>query len=200
MTDSNGVSRRRVLGGIASVGVAGAAAGAGTMAVFSDSESSSGNSVQAGTLNLTLNGGGSFAFNTALAPTETTTDSVTLVSDGSVSGSLDVDVSYTESDGDTGSQNATDDEVAQNLEVQTLDYDGDRTGQVTNGSTPTLADLANNDQTSGESTGNDLINLPDPGSGTDFIVGLRLKGVGNKYQGDGIAITFDFHLNQNDSQ
>ena len=170
------------------------------MAAFSDSESSSGNTVQAGTLNLSLNGGASFAFDTALAPTETTTDSVTLVSDGSIDGSLDVDVSYTESDGDTGSQNATDDEVAQNLEVQTLDYAGSRTGQISGGSTPTLADLANNDQTSGESTGNDLINLPDPGSGTDFIVGLRLKDVGNKYQGDGIAITFDFHLNQNDSQ
>ncbi|QLH84144.1 TasA family protein [Halosimplex pelagicum] len=198
--DGTAFSRRRVLAGLVTTGLASAAAGAGTMAAFSDTESSSGNTVQAGTLNLDIDSPGSFSFNGSLKPTDSTTDSVTLVSDGTIDGSLDVDVSYTEDDGDTGNQNVTAQEMAENLEITTLNYDGDRTGQIDGGSPPTLADLNSNDQGSGETTANDLVNLPDPGNGTDFTVGFRLKDVGNDFQGDGIAITFDFHLNQNDSQ
>ncbi|ACV11489.1 hypothetical protein Huta_1313 [Halorhabdus utahensis DSM 12940] len=195
------VTRRRLLGGLVTVGAASAAAGAGTMALFSDTESSTGNTVQAGTLNLSFDSGGSFAFSGNLKPNETTTKSVTLVSDGSLSGSLDVDVDYTEDDGNTGNHDKTAQEFAQNLEVQTLDYDNtDLTGRIDGGSPPTLFDLKYNDQTSGEATPNDLTDLPDPGDGTTFTVGFKLKDVKNKFQGDGVAVTFDFHLNQNDSQ
>lgn len=48
-------TRRRVLGGLITVGAASAAAGAGTFALFSDSETSDGNTVQAGTIELTTN-------------------------------------------------------------------------------------------------------------------------------------------------
>ena len=46
------LNRRRVLSGLGVIGLASAGAGAGTMALFSDTETSSGNAVQAGTLDL----------------------------------------------------------------------------------------------------------------------------------------------------
>ena len=170
------------------------------MALFSDTESSSGNTVQAGTLELSFNSGGSFNFSTSLAPTESTQDSVTLVNGGSVTGSVDVDVSYSESDGGTSSPDMTAQEVAQNLNVLTLDYGGTN---LLNGqnlpANPTLHDLANNDQ-SESGTNNDLVNLSDPGAGTDFTVELELANVGDDFQADGVAITFAFDLNQTDGQ
>ncbi|GCF14650.1 hypothetical protein Harman_25850 [Haloarcula mannanilytica] len=53
MSDNNiELTRRRVLGGIATVGAASAAVGAGTFAAFSDTEESTGNTISAGTLDL----------------------------------------------------------------------------------------------------------------------------------------------------
>lgn len=54
--DNSGLelTRRRILGGITTAGVAAAGAGAGTMALFQDTESSNGNTVQMGTLDLKL--------------------------------------------------------------------------------------------------------------------------------------------------
>lgn len=51
------LTRRRALGGIVSVGCASAVAGAGTVALFSDTERSSSNTVQAGTLDLSVSSG-----------------------------------------------------------------------------------------------------------------------------------------------
>ncbi|WP_339104965.1 TasA family protein [Haloterrigena salinisoli] len=48
------ISRRKVLGSIGLIGAGSAAAGAGTMAYFSDTEESTGNTVSAGTLDLEL--------------------------------------------------------------------------------------------------------------------------------------------------
>lgn len=48
------LSRRRLLGGLLTVGAAGAAPDAVVMTYFSDSESSAGNAIQAGILNLKL--------------------------------------------------------------------------------------------------------------------------------------------------
>lgn len=46
------LTRRRLIGGVSVIGVASVATGAGTYASFSDTESSIGNTVQAGTMNL----------------------------------------------------------------------------------------------------------------------------------------------------
>jgi len=48
------VTRRRLLAGLGAVGVAGAASGAGSFALFGDQRSSSGNGVRAGTIDLEL--------------------------------------------------------------------------------------------------------------------------------------------------
>ncbi|SFR93119.1 SipW-cognate class signal peptide [Halomicrobium zhouii] len=199
------LTRRRLFGGIVSVAAASAASGAGTMAYFTDTETSSDNTISAGTLKLDFDGSGTFEFNTALAPTQTTEESVTLIKNGSVNGSLDVDVSYKESDGDNNDpeEDVTADQVAENLEVVTLEYGGDTllTEDQNLSGTPTLYDLENNEHGANESTQNDLINLDDPGTGGKvFTVGFRLKDVGNEFQSDGVSITFDFYLNQNDRQ
>lgn len=194
------LSRRRALGGLAVIAGASAAAGAGTMAAFSDSESSSSNTVQAGTLELSLDSGGSFDFSTSLAPTQSTQDSVTLLNAGSISGSLDVDVSYTENDAPQNDADVSADQVAQNLTVLSLEYGGNNllSGQSLP-SDPTLYELSNNDQAESGSD-NDLINLADPGNGTDFTVELELANVGNDFQSDGLDVTFEFDLNQTDGQ
>lgn len=49
-------TRRRILGGLAAVGTASAVTGAGTFALFDDTETSNGNEIQAGSLDLTLDG------------------------------------------------------------------------------------------------------------------------------------------------
>lgn len=202
MTSPDGVTRRQLLGGLVTVGAGSAAAGAGTAAFFSDTESSSSNQVTAGTLNLGFGGSASFDFNTSLAPTNSTIGQVELVRSGTLAGSLDVDVDYTENDASGNNNDVTATQVAENLEVTTLEYGGtDIRPQIsTSNSPPTLYDLATNAHGTDEATQNDLIDLGDPGSGTDFTIELRLKDVQNKYQDDGIDVTVAFVLNQNDSQ
>lgn len=72
MSDENGrfeLTRRRLLGSLAVTGAATAGAGAGTWAYFQDTESSTGNSVQAGTLELTYSNSGDFSYTiTGVAP------------------------------------------------------------------------------------------------------------------------------------
>ncbi|MBV0901880.1 TasA family protein [Haloarcula salina] len=194
------ITRRRLLGGLVTAGTASAAAGAGTAAYFTDTEASSDNQVSTGTLTLGFDGTAAFDFSASLAPGETTQGTVTLVNAGSLPGSLDVDVQYTNSDARNNSKK-TAREVAERLDVTTLTYGGtDRTGQITDGSPPTLHDLATNDRSGGETTPNDLIDLPDPASGADFTVGFQLQNVGNQFKKEGVAITVTFQLNQHDSQ
>lgn len=53
------LTRRRVLGGIAGISIAAGATGAGSFALLSDSETNSNNDIQAGTVDLSIGGGGS---------------------------------------------------------------------------------------------------------------------------------------------
>ncbi|WP_277555482.1 TasA family protein [Halobaculum limi] len=88
------LNRRRVLGALGTVGVASAGAGAGTFALFSDTETSSGNSVQAGTLDLTLGNGGSATLTASeVAPGDSGVSALQVNNDGNLDGSLDVNVS-----------------------------------------------------------------------------------------------------------
>jgi len=198
------VNRRRVLGGLVTIGAAGAAAGAGTFALFSDTGTSNDNTVQAGTLDLSFSSGGSFSLSTTLAPQESTSGSVTLVRSGTIAGSVDVDVSYTENSTTSPSSDPTASDIASDLTVSSLTYGGtDITNQLP--ASPTLDDLANNDPSANDGSisesENDLVNLGDPGTGgTAFAIEFTLADVGNNYQGQGVDVTFDFDLNQEDSQ
>jgi predicted ribosomally synthesized peptide with SipW-like signal peptide len=57
MEENVQLSRRKLLGGIALVGVASAGAGASTMAALSDTETSTGNEINAGRMDLRIDGG-----------------------------------------------------------------------------------------------------------------------------------------------
>jgi predicted ribosomally synthesized peptide with SipW-like signal peptide len=88
------LTRRRALGGLATIGAASAVAGAGTMAAFSDTEESENNGVSAGTLNLEPTGssdGSSFNISASdLAPGEQTeVGYLDLQNVGSIDGELD---------------------------------------------------------------------------------------------------------------
>jgi len=90
------LSRRKVLGGVLTVGAASAATGAGTMALFSDSEESQDNTIQAGTLDLT-DGFASSSFavgtgDTGLKPGDHGTKYFSLTNEGSIDGTLDFSI------------------------------------------------------------------------------------------------------------
>lgn len=96
------LTRRRVLGGMATIGAASAAAGAGTMALFSDSEGSTGNTIQAGTLDLTAGTTQAFSTNMQnIAPGDVTeTLQITLSNVGSLSGNhVEITAGYGNNDG-----------------------------------------------------------------------------------------------------
>jgi len=103
MSDDNTIelNRRRVLGGMVVIGGAAAAAGAGTFAAFTDTESSNDNSVSAGTLDLTVDGGDTpvtvLSVSDAVPGETGSGDAITLANDGSVDGTLDVSVAAIES-------------------------------------------------------------------------------------------------------
>lgn len=94
------LTRRRALGGLAAAGAASAAAGAGTMALFSDTETSSGNTVQAGTLDLEV--GNSSSLNIDVSgkkPGWNGTYSADIDNTGNVGGGLRVEVNVTNTSG-----------------------------------------------------------------------------------------------------
>lgn len=69
------LSRRKLLAGVGSLGVVGTGAGAGTWAYFNDEESSANNSIQSGTLDLTVTDGDTIGYTiTGLAPGATKGD------------------------------------------------------------------------------------------------------------------------------
>lgn len=87
------LTRRRLLGGLALIGGASAATGAGTVAYFSDSEGSSGNTVQAGTLDLELDGADqtvTFLDVDGIVPGDSGSQSIDLSNTGTVDGSLEL--------------------------------------------------------------------------------------------------------------
>ncbi|WP_226023124.1 TasA family protein [Halomicrobium salinisoli] len=93
--DRIAVTRRRLLGGLGTVAGASAATGAGTMAAFSDSESSTVDGLRAGTLDLTTDSDGAgvtFLDVDGIAPGDRGAQSLTLGNGGSIEGVLEVDL------------------------------------------------------------------------------------------------------------
>lgn len=94
------LTRRKVLGGLASIGAASAAAGAGTMAYFSDTEKSSNNTVSAGTLDLEFDSSGATSLAVSNAkPGDQGYTVIKLNNKGSIAGNLDVNVGSVDSNG-----------------------------------------------------------------------------------------------------
>jgi len=218
------LNRRRVLGGLITVGGAAAAAGAGTFALFSDTEQSSGNTITAGTLDLALNPNSSastpISF-TNLKPGDSGTLAIELGNTGNINGDLTAvkigSVSggtfsanlVTDSDG-TGTDfesNPTGDggELDDNLTVDAfLEPSGSFTGSVgtTQGSTTTRSGSETNIVTSGTVLANaigsnSLSTSLNPPETKYFVLNYNLpSGTGNVVQGDSVEFDVQFQLDQ----
>ena len=170
----------------------------GTWAYFSDTETSTGNQLTAGTLDLKTNDVDSVfqtLYATNLKPGDTIGPStIQLKNAGSVAGStLDIAFSYVESDGSPNTVNKNANDTAGMMEVTTLSYEGSSLlGSVSdaNGNGyKDVYDLANADL-SGQSGLN-------ASATKNFDIAVQLRSeTGNDYQADGITVTITFILDQ----
>lgn len=189
------LTRRKVLGGLAAIGAAGAAAGAGTMAAFSDTEQSANNTVSAGTLNLTAGGNDGTGTTTVtmsgVAPGDSNTGSSTLANTGSVDGSVDLVFGTAVNDEGENPESETETSASGDLgavlEV-TVSVGGT---QIRSGTFDSVFDGTEADA-----------NVPlAAGNSKDLTVDWTLpSSASNDVQGDGVSGDITVELNQEDSQ
>lgn len=207
------LTRRRVLGGSIVLGLTAAGAGAGTFALFSDTETSSGNTIQAGTLDLGLGvTSGSFTAGN-LKPTESISGSFDLTESGTITGNhveLDFSVNTTEAgasnDGDTAPSSAAG--MEELFQVTTLDYDGTdllSAYSVTDANSNGIVDL-NDVVTHGvfddlAAPGGSTLTLTIEATFVDAEGGTYTGGLDDDdFQGDELEIIVDAALAQESSQ
>ncbi len=169
-----------------------------TFAYFSDTETSSGSQLVAGTLDLKTNdtdGVSQTLYATNMSPGATLGPStITLKNDGTTDGAtLDIVFSYVESDGSPNSVNKTADEVAAMMEVITLNYGGSSLlssiSDINSNGYKDVYDLKNYDLTGQSGIA--------ASATKDFVISVRLRSeTGNDFQSDGITIAMTFTLNQ----
>ncbi|MEA5386388.1 TasA family protein [Haloarculaceae archaeon H-GB11] len=114
------ITRRRALGALATIGAGSAAAGAGTFALFSDEETSNGNSLTAGTLDLQTGDESEISFKTDdVKPTQSGSSSVDLQKAGSIAGDLTIKVTSVSSkenpEGTTPGDGELDEQIKLNI-------------------------------------------------------------------------------------
>ncbi|WP_436906513.1 hypothetical protein [Halosimplex marinum] len=186
------LNRRRVLGGIVTIGGAAAAAGAGTTALFFDEAETNGNSIEAGTLKLGDISGETFNI-TGLIP-EGSGDSTTI---GSTQYTGDVSSPVLDWGLVVGGQNAPGGSGPDLTSELTLDTavlsagpseDPSEVVDYTGGENTHLSDLAG-------STYTDEYTLS-PDDYVEFELGVSLGDVGNEYQGASIDFGFAFLARQ----
>jgi spore coat-associated protein N len=205
MSDSFKLTRRRALGGLATIGATSAAAGAGTMAAFSDTEQSTDNQISAGTLNLkprTSSDGGSFDISVSgLAPGESAeVGYLDLKNAGSVDGFLDYDVTDISdlengrNDAETaaGDSSASTGELSKHLKIRAF-VDRSPGNGTRNEQIPLTSGYVS------LSTGRVQTDVPVAGGERVRIwVDAHIdSGAGNKIQSDVTEVDVSFHLTQN---
>ncbi|NHN61155.1 MULTISPECIES: TasA family protein [Halorussus] len=221
------LTRRRLLGGLVAIGGAGAASGAGTFAYFSDTESSTGNTIDAGTLDLTVSDSGA-DFSDGVSGTWTISnakpgDSVlgdlTLRNEGSLS-SDHVEISFavdeSEAGGSTGANEAdtmpsSAEGMAEQFEVTVFTYNGTNVLQnLSDANGNGIVDIG--DVVSGNDGAlDDLTSLPSDSQATESMMlefrwahdsefDNSVSGTNNDYQGDEFDLTVTFALHQDSGQ
>ena len=197
------ISRRKVLGSIGLIGAGSAAAGAGTMAYFSDTEESTENTVSAGTLDLKIGpNGGDTAVTTVdvgnVAPGDSGEGKTTLKNDGSIDGSIDLifgsainlEGDNPESEGDTSDPG----DLGDVLEVEVYVSSTLVRGDFSASSPPTFNEVFDGT----EEDANVALNA---GSSTDLTIKWNLPtSAGNDIQGDSVEGDITVELNQTDGQ
>ena len=184
----------------------------GTWALFSDTETSTGNEFQAGTIDLTLGeSGGAPITLTNMKPGDTASGTMTVTNVGTLPGSLYASSGYVENDMTSApTPDMTADEVAKMLLITAFTADTvDILSQIPDTDTDsriTVYDMVN------DTTGAAVTDYDDPASGHGWFsydtnmalaevhtYALTLQfdtAAGNDYQGDGITWTFEFLLTQ----
>ena len=172
--------------------------GGGTWAYFSDVETSTGNQLVAGTLDLKTDdadGVSQTLFATNMKPGDTAgPGTIALKNAGSIGGSsLDLSFSYVESDGSPNSVDMSADATAAMLEVTTLKYDGaSLLGSVSDGNGNGYKDIE--DLKNADLSGQSGINAS---ASKEFEIAVKLReDTGNDFQADGIDVTMTFILIQ----
>ena len=173
--------------------------GIGTWAYFQDTETSTGNLLAAGTLDLKtddVDGVTQTLYASNLKPGDIVSGSITLKNAGTVAGStLDLAFSYLESDDIIlNPADMTADETAAVIEVTTLDYGG----------SSLLGNFGDSGNTNGYRDIQDLKNADltgqtgiDASATKDFTITVQFRGdASHDFQSDGINITITFTLNQ----
>lgn len=227
MSDESGrfdLSRRKLLGATIGTGVVASGAGAGTWAYFQDTESSTGNTIEAGTLDLKVSDSdegfgdgvsGTWTISNA-KPGDSVLAGVSLQNAGSLEADhveLDFSVSETEAgasnEGDTMPSSAAG--MAEQFEVTGMTYDGvNILNNLTDANGNGIVDIG--DLVSGNDGAlDDLTPPPSAGGGTESL-SLEFRwatdsefdnsesGINNDYQGDEMDVTVTMALHQDASQ
>lgn len=172
-------------------------AGIGSWAYFSDIETSPGNVMTAGTLDLKtgdVDGVTQTIYATKMKRGDSVSGNATLKNTGTIDGAtLDIVFSYIESDDSPNSVNMGSDATAAVLEVTALNYDSS-----------SLLDSVSDNNINGYKDVEDVKNADLTGlsglstlASKNFEIVLKLKGsTGNDFQGDGVTVTITFILSQ----
>ena len=208
---------KRILGLTVTVLIVMGLVGGGTWAYFSDPETSTGNIVTAGTLDLRtddVNGVAATLFTENLKPgayvPTAANATITLKNEGTIDGgSLDITVAYVETDnatqeaiiaGDTDlSGNLTADQYATGLTLTIFDYDG--TNLITSAN---ISDENGNSRVDihdlkAASDANKLVGLAGLTASASKDLNIRVQldsSANNTFMADGITTTFTFTLQQ----
>lgn len=189
---------KRILGLMVAIMLLTGMTGIGTWAYFSDVETSTGNVLAAGTLDLKTNdidGVSQTLLATNMRPGDTVgPETITLKNSGSVPGaSLDLAFTYIESDSSPNPVNLSADATAAVVEVTTLNYGGSSLlGSVSDNNTNGYKDVQDlkNANLSG------LTGIA-PSATKQFEIAVSLRSTASKdFQADGISVTMTFVLNQ----
>ena len=172
--------------------------GIGTWAYFNDIETSSGNVLAAGTLDLKTNdvdGVSQTLVASNMEPGDTVgPETIILKNSGTVDGSsLDLSFTYSENDASANPTNRSADDTAATIELTTLKYnDISLLGSVTDSNTNGYRDIQ-------DLKGTDLSGQSGIAAqaSKDFEIAIQARtDVSGEFQADGITITMTFILNQ----
>jgi spore coat-associated protein N len=172
--------------------------GIGTWAYFNDIETSSGNVLAAGTLDLKTNdtdGVSQTLLASNMEPGDTVgPETIILKNSGSVDGSsLDLSFTYSENDAGVNPTNRNANDTAATIELTTLKYNGTSLlSSVTDNNTNGYRDIQ--DLQDADLSGQSGIAAQ---ANKDFEIAIQARtGVSTDFQADGITITMTFILNQ----
>lgn len=190
------------------IGLAAAVAGAGTMALFSDTEQSTDNTLQAGTLDLAIdgqNGEATTHFDVSnVAPGDSGNSAVNISNEGSLDGSVDVNLgaASNEENGmnepEQAADSDSDGELGDNANVSVY-IDANQDGEFNTSD----GDVWVTDGTINDVTGEDYdVNATlASGDEVDLVIDWEVPAsAGNEVQSDSVAFDVTVELNQEDSQ